>query len=260
MSVISNRTPDSTVSPSASKPHTKDFFCTLTGADDHVKQADLWYLAEQFRPGLVEWGILYSASNQGTGRYPSFKWIEQLTEMMGRGKTPRFALHVCGRAVQQFLDGTGHVTEIAKAFPRVQINFRSREYQLDDIRAMVKRNRRKTIITQHNYANASLWRDLRDFGNHAVLFDESGGRGISPAEWPAAIAGVKSGYAGGLGLDNLMDELENIRAAAGSDAGYWIDAEGKLRDTEDRFDMRVARQFLETATAFEVDALLETAI
>lgn len=57
-----------------------------------------------------------------------------------------------------------------------------------------------------------------------------------------------------------MDELENIRAAAGSDAGYWIDAEGKLRDTEDRFDMRVARQFLETATAFEVDALLETAI
>ena len=54
-----------------------------------------------------------------------------------------------------------------------------------------------------------------------------------------------------------MDELENISAAAGSDAGYWIDAEGKLRDTEDRFDMRVARQFLEIATAFETADVLE---
>lgn len=228
------------------------FFCTLTGADDHIQQADLWHLASQFRAGMVEWGILYSANNQGAGRYPSFEWIEQLTTMMGRGNTPRFSLHVCGRAVQQFLDGTGHVSEVAKAFPRVQVNFRAREYPLETIRAMMVRNADKTIITQHNFANAALWRDLRDFGNHAVLFDQSGGRGVSPAAWPAPIEGVRVGYAGGLGLDNLATELVKIRTAAGHGTGYWIDAEGKLRDKQDRFDIRLARQFLEIVQDFEV--------
>lgn len=234
------------------------FFCTLTGADDHTQQADLWHLAKQFRPGLVEWGILYSANNQGEGRYPSFEWIEQLTEMVGRGDAPRFSLHVCGRAVQQFLDGTGHVTEVAKAFPRVQVNFRAREYPLESIKAMMLRNADKTIITQHNFANAALWRDLRDFGNHAILFDQSGGRGMSPAAWPAPIEGVRSGYAGGLGLNNLATELPKIKAAAGGSTFYWIDAEGKLRDIRDRFDLRIARQFLEGVQNFEMANLAES--
>lgn len=231
---------------------TRNFFCTLTGADDHVQQADLWHIASHFRPGLVEWGILYSTNNQGVGRYPSFDWIEQLVEMMGRGKTPRFSLHVCGRAVEQLLNGTGHVSEIAKAFPRIQINFRAREYPIDAVKAAMSRYSDKTIITQHNFANAALWRDLRDFKNHAILFDQSGGRGLSPVSWPAPIDGVNSGYAGGLGLDNLEPELRNIQLASQGLNNCWIDAEGKLRDKRDRFDITVARRFLEVVTRFEM--------
>lgn len=230
-----------------------NFFCTLTGADDHVQQADLWHIASHFRPGLVEWGILYSTNNQGVGRYPSFEWIEQLVGMMGRGKTPRFSLHVCGRAVEQFLNGTGHVSDIAKAFPRIQVNFRAREYPIEVIKAAMSRYTDKTIITQHNFANAALWRDLRGFKNHAILFDQSGGRGISPVSWPAPIEGVYSGYAGGLGLDNLENQLKAIRAASRGPSDYWIDAEGKLRDARDRFDIAVARKFLEVVTRFESD-------
>lgn len=228
-----------------------DFFATLTGADDSIDHADLWQLASLFRPGLVEWGILYSASNQGVGRYPSFEWIEKLVAMMGKPGTPRFSLHICGRAVEHFLEGVGHVTQIARAFPRVQINFRSRDHHLDIIKAMMDRNSDKTIITQHNYANAALWRNLREFNNHAILFDESGGRGLSPITWPSAIDGVASGYAGGLGLSNIEQELPCIQRAAGGDVGFWIDAEGKLRDTQDRFDLRVVRQYLDLVAAFD---------
>lgn len=187
------------------------------------------------------------------GGNPSFAWIEQLTELMANPDKPRFSLHVCGRAVQEFLDGTGHVTEIAKAFSRIQVNFQSRKFDLDTIKAMMRRYSEKTIITQHNYANASLWRDLREFKNHAILFDQSGGRGLSPEIWPASIPGVKSGYAGGLGLDNLATELVKIKSAANGVMDYWIDAEGKLRNAQDRFDLTLARQFLDVVSAFDSD-------
>lgn len=191
---------------------------TLTGADDSIPHEALWHLAEKSDVGSIEWGILYSATQQGVGRYPSFKWIEELAETIRVAPGPSFALHVCGRAVRDFLAGSGHVTEVASAFNRIQLNFRSSEYAIEEIRPCLRRNGLKTIITQRNDANRDLWKALKGFDNHAVLFDKSGGRGQSPEEgW----------------------------------APFWVDMEGKLRNEHDRFDIERAARCLEIAGQYE---------
>lgn len=220
--------------------------CTLTGSDDKTDAGRLLELGEEFP--FIEWGILYSATQQGKGRYPSFDWIENLAARIN-GSKAYFALHVCGRAVFDLIDGTGHVAPLARAFDRVQVNFCSSNHPLDGIRAMVQRHVGQVIITQHNDANSHLWADLATEPNHSVLFDASGGRGIERADWPAPLPGVRCGYAGGLGPDNVERMLPLIQRAAGA-AQYWIDLEGKLRDEQDRFDLSRASSVIEVVQAF----------
>lgn len=236
-------------------------YITLTGADDTTQPEALWRLAESSNFGTseqsnVEFGILYSVSNQGVGRYPSFEWIEKLTEKIKAGPGPGFSLHVCGRAVHDFIAGSGHVSEVASAFDRIQINFRSSDFTLAEIGSCISRNSSKTIITQRNEANRHLFRGLAHLNNHAVLFDESGGRGKSPETWDESLEVVNCGYAGGLGPDNLAAELPRIHAAA-KGMPYWVDMEGKIRDENDRFDLNAAQQCLEIAGQFHQDCVVE---
>lgn len=81
-----------------------------------------------------------------------------------------------------------------------------------------------------------MWVYLRDLPNHSVLFDASGGNGISPDEWIAPLSGISCGYAGSIGPDNVANELTKIRSVAGG-ISFWIDMEGKLRNSEDWFDL-----------------------
>lgn len=218
-------------------------------------------MAEQYP--FVEWGILYSQTRRGEGRYPSFRWINRLVERMGNIRSPNFALHVCGRAVNFLLSGSdvNDVSRTARAFKRVQINFNSSRYSLTEIRRFVIDHPLQTVITQNNSANEFLWRSLIDTPNHAVLFDASGGRGIERTKWPEPLSMVGSlppscvvmdpvcGYAGGLGPDNLAVQLPAIHAAA-SGRPYWVDMEGKLRDNNDRFDLSRAEECLKLARKF----------
>lgn len=229
-------------------------YITLTGADNSTTHDDLWRVADQYRFGLVEWGVLYSASNQGEGRYPSFDWIELLSDRLGNpsARTPAFALHVCGgKAVSDFLAGTGHVCEVARNFKRVQVNFRHESFALDQVERAIRRNLGKQVITQHNHVNAGLWKLLAGHRNHAVLFDASGGRGVAPEYWPTPLDGVGCGYAGGLGPDNLSGELPRIHGAA-SGKEYWIDMESKVRNASDQFDLDLAKRCLDIASEFHL--------
>jgi len=219
--------------------------CTLTGADDTTNIDSLWEISREFP--MVEWGILYSINNRGTGRYPGEDWLNRLLARIDAGgPTPNFALHVCGRAVADFFAGAGPVTDVARRFGRVQVNFRYDQLDFYAIRAMLRRQAEagQTVITQHNRANQELWAAMRGEPNHVVLFDSSGGRGIVRPEWPAPLPGVSCGYAGGLGPDNINEALVAIQRAAGA-AEYWIDMEGKLRTADDRFDVALARTVLE---------------
>jgi len=222
-------------------------YCTLTGADDTTHIDKLLALSAQFP--VVEWGILYSQSQRGQGRFPSFQWIEKFAQEIRTYPTARMALHVCGRAVRDYIAGVGHDYEIAERFPRVQLNLQARDHDIDSLRARLQQRPDQIVITQHNMSNANLWRDLGDHSNHALLFDDSGGRGKLRQSWPTPLGKVWCGYAGGLGPDNLVSELPRIHAAAG-DAAYWVDMEGQLRDEEDRFDLDRAHACINIVSHF----------
>ena len=221
--------------------------CTLTGADDTT--AHDWLFETGARYPFVEWGILYSDSQQGAGRYPSYEWLRVLLQRMRR--TPRqfgFALHICGRAVQDFIEDHGVAAEISKDFGRIQLNLHASRVDLQRLAKAIRQRSHQTIIVQFNKENASLPQALAGLGNHAFLFDTSGGRGLAPEFWPTPLEDSSCGYAGGLGLHNLAQELPKIHHVA--NGNYWIDMEGRLRDSADCFDTAVAQQVLPVVEDF----------
>lgn len=205
--------------------------CTLTGVDEKTDLLELIHLAVEHP--ISEWGFLYSPKRQGQpGRYPSISMLSQ--SFSDLPAHVRVALHVCGQGVPDLLAGESTVSRlvamVGERVGRVQLNFnQAREpIDLDALRGFLKSHPNLQVITQHNDANSHVWTSLQGTGNHAVLFDSSGGRGILAGQWPHALNGVPCGYAGGLGGNNLDEQLEAIAAAAGP-ARTWIDMEGSLR-------------------------------
>lgn len=225
-------------------------FCTLTGADDSIDQRELCCLSEQYP--FVEWGVLLHIAHMGSGRYPSLRWIEELCKKMMDFPRAHFALHICGLdALQDFLHGNGSVSRVASYFPRIQLNLVAQKIDGELLIAALRKHSDKTIITQHNAANEGLLRLLTGHTNHAVLFDESGGRGVSPSHWHCPLPGKRCGYAGGLGPENLEFELPGILKASEA-SPFWIDMEGKLRNADDQFDLSKARHCLSICSKFAV--------
>lgn len=224
--------------------------CTLTGVDESTDLPTLTALSREFP--IVEWGFLYSPKRQGLpGRYPSADSLRRaFTEL---SPEVRVALHVCGGGVPDLLEGESVVSELVELVAarngRVQLNFNQTRDPLDlgQLIGFMSRHPALTVITQHNLANYWLWRLLRVAANHAVLFDASGGRGLLPEAWPEPLPGVPCGYAGGLGPENLSEQLTRIQAVAGN-AAIWVDMEGRLRtvgaDGVDRFDLGRCRACL----------------
>jgi hypothetical protein len=224
--------------------------CTLTGVDDFTPLEWLAKLSREYP--FAEWGVLLSPGRAGHGRHPSLTWIGKLAAALQRhgshAGVPRFALHLCGSAVTEFL-ANGAVLALASAFPRLQLNFRVGNIRLSDLRAALDRHPGQQIVTQHNVGNLPVATILGPSPNHALLHDGSGGHGVRPKRWLPPVEGFACGYAGGLGPDNLDEQLPSIHAAAGG-APYWIDMESSLRDARDRFDLDRARAVLETVHAF----------
>lgn len=249
----------------------KLFTVTLTGADETVRPQDLLELSREFP--WVEWGILLSSTAMGRPRYPGHEWLQELyatarpcglASNMDRSPGSRFAAHLCGETMRRFLTGITidsydggawlephGITEdqFGILFGRTQANFNARREKLDDahMTRMIEgwlESMDGSLITQHNQANADIWKPIQAnerrvssaLHAHQVLHDASGGCGISPEHWPRPIAGVLTGYAGGIGPDNALSVLDQLAEVVGE--GYtWIDMESSLRDERDRFDL-----------------------
>ncbi len=226
---------------------------TMTGADDSVKQRDLADLSEEFP--FVEWGILLSASSAGGARFPSLGWLMDLA----RAPRMNLSFHVCGRWVREICGGnwTPLFTNIGPGLDlgrRIQLNFHSYEHLLAPgfIEAAKKRCQKHDwqVIFQCDGVNDHLVSSAYDAGLDAVpLYDKSGGVGVVPCKWPSAMRGIYSGYAGGLGPNNLATELPAIAKAAG-EGQFWIDMETKVRSQDNRaFDLAAVRRCLEITAA-----------
>jgi len=215
---------------------------TLTGVDETTSLDSVVELSAQFP--FVEWGVLYSPSKAGKGgRYPSVESALQILQFL-RENDVSTAVHLCGGGVVGALDGRdGNALALAELAGRVQLNFNQARQSLDlsTVDALADRLG-KPVITQHNQANETVHLHLAS-PFHQVLFDASGGRGTRPEQWPNMLPGIRCGFAGGLGPENVVRELDRI-AEASHGYPFWIDMETSLRDREDRFDLAVCEEVL----------------
>lgn len=227
---------------------------TITGADDSTAIRDIILTSREFPK--VEWGILLSLKQEGNPRYPSYEWLDQLYAASKEFKL-RLSAHICGRWVRNLI-GLGdffmleHRPHHLGMFQRFQLNFHAERQERPvskEFLAVLTALRFKEFIFQQDGVNDNLFRDVWAVNGMKCavpLYDISGGCGILPERWPPAYEGVHNGYAGGLGPDNLEEELPKIAKAAGKER-FWIDVETKVR-TDEKLDIDKVKQFLEIAT------------
>lgn len=225
-------------------------------------------------------------------------------------KTPKLAAHLCGSRVTELLydgDMTFLVSIIIPIFTRVQINATAVNgvdtSRLDDpavharLRAITLQFPQVQFILQQNNETAALCDGLTKIlldeqnerssstilskrppiNNVAMLCDESKGTGLMSSSWPAPTHGslllYETGYAGGIGPDNVTQVLPHIlRAVASacdsnnnndpdnnvdqkrgtvsssSSSSFWIDMESSLRSIKngrDVFDLDKCYQVID---------------
>lgn len=222
-------------------------YISITGADDAVDPKALIALSAEFP--AAEWAILLLPARAGTARFPKPEWIKAFAAA-ARGLNT--AMHLCDGALLGFIRGEPQILDLMSGFRRIQLNLKFGEvegkYDPAQLVARVRENPQHEFIIQYGREKQSLLPLLADVPNHAVLFDDSAGRGITPDSWDAPLPGHFCGYAGGLNPDNLPQQLELILKVAGNST-TWIDMETGVR-TNDVFDLAKVRRVLETASPF----------
>jgi len=225
---------------------------TITGADDSTDIATLVAWSKRFP--FVEWGILVSATQEGSARFPSRAWIKEFSEAAHHNGL-KVSAHLCGRWVRQLLIGEldwRAVPMVVLAAQRIQINTHAVVHAISPaLFANLDLLHGRQVIFQDDGVNANHAPNLIGAGiDAALLFDSSGGAGVLPASWPAQHPNVYCGYAGGIGPDNVVEQLEKIEAV--TTRPYWIDMERRVRVTDDsRLDEVAVTTVLE-----QVDGLL----
>lgn len=162
------------------------------------------------------------------------------------------AMHLCGDAFLGFIEGEGRILDLMHGFQRIQLNLKfgdvDGKYDEAALLARVRENPQWKFIIQYGKEKNALLPLLKDIPNHAVLFDDSAGRGISPDSWDAPLAGHFCGYAGGMTPDNVQRNIDLIaKAAHGSET--WIDMESGIRKN-DEFDLEKCRKVLAIAKKY----------
>lgn len=222
-------------------------FVTLTGADDETNISEMVSISEMYP--FVEWGILFSQNKSAVPRYPSCGWVDDLLS----SSIPNLAAHLCGKWVDDILKGKFTFLDgfNGSRFSRFQLNLsKGRLASLTDKETFHRAVGDRTVMVGGNYATALLTGDFFGLNMHP-LFDASGGKGIL-ADWNSPFfrdgEQMVCGYAGGLGPDNVVEELDKIAALVG-DGTVWIDMESKIR-TKDRFDLDKCRKVLAAVQAW----------
>lgn len=228
---------------------------TFTGADDSVRGVELRAFMQRANlPSFIEWGILVSSGKGGRNRFPSEKRIDEFVyDLAGAGCF--LSMHVCGQWVDEIAVGDwgglirAYGMKVLNRFDRVQLNFHGEERDIDAGRMLAgirKMERYFDVILQMDGVNDGLLEACHFHGVNAFpLFDLSHGAGVLPESWPAPHEKSYTGYAGGLGPDNIDDELPKIAAAAAG-REFWIDMETKIRSHDDQqFDLGACRRVME---------------
>jgi hypothetical protein len=224
---------------------------TITGADDSIRGSELAALSEEFP--FVEWGILFSHSQQGLRRFPTLAWVKELPAGL------RYSAHFCGKYVREtVLEGNNKWVEwLEHSFPvnfqRIQLNFHGQFHKANSqFVPMLQYYAKTNFILQCDGVNDGAVRNVvGDCFNVSPLFDTSGGAGLVPPSWPVSWPGVYCGYAGGLGPDIIAIELPKIADRTQPAQPFWIDMERNVRSEDDwQFDLTKVRTVLDYCSAY----------
>ncbi len=209
---------------------------TFTGVDNRTEIKSL--------PMTCEMAVLYSVtrSNQpNQKRYPYPAEAARILSNIGGRK----ALHLCGKeALMQACHGTVP-NNILGMVDRVQVNGDVGELTLE---FLCEAYPEITFITQNNKFNEPLLAST--LKNHAILVDDSGGRGVCPDTWIKPRTSRPVGFAGGIAPNNVVDVLRKIRRVA--DDGWWIDMETGVRNSNDRFCWLKARSVIRSIVSSQI--------
>ncbi len=192
----------------------KPEFITFTGIDDRTDLAKADKLADKYP---IEWGVLFSATNQDA-RYPSMQAVNEIMGINGRKSA-----HLCGRIARDVAD-----LKVDKFLPldkvgRAQVNGYN-----------VPKKNLKALEREYGIEVILQLRKHKEFGqDFCYLFDKSGGRGQTPDSVIVMQSKHKLvGYAGGICAENVLDYITMLSGTS----NYWLDMEGKVR-TEGWFDL-----------------------
>lgn len=222
-------------------------YCSITGADDAVKPADLAKVAQEYP--FVEWAILWLPAQAGQPRCPSREWIKEFSRSYNG---PYTAMHLCDQGLLDFIEGKPEALDLMEGFKRIQLNLIfgniDGRYKESDLIRQIKNHPQWEFVIQYTDDKKHLLPLLANIPNHTLLFDTSAGRGISPDSWPAPVPGHICGYAGGINPDNVARNLQMIASVA-NDQTTWIDMESGVR-TNDVFDLTKVRRVLEISKPY----------
>jgi hypothetical protein len=209
--------------------HALPEFITFTGVDDDTDPAALVTLADEYP---VEYGLLFSPKRQGLEpRYPRLETMAWLVENLPL----RWSAHLCGGDARSVVEeGRSAHEPLMRHFRRAQINTADPKVQPSLVGNWAAGQNLRAILQCRG--------DFPRVASVDVLFDASGGRGITPSQWPAATRTTFCGYAGGLRPENVADAVADIGLQS---IRYWIDMESGVRDDRDRFDIARARAVCE---------------
>jgi phosphoribosylanthranilate isomerase len=232
-------------------------FVGFCGADDTVDPRFLKLLSDAHP--FIEWGILFRPGHEGTARFASLEWVQRLAACKAASHDRmHLAAHLCGSRCTEVLQGDGsfvrHLHELG--FARVQVNATKANgvnlsgdqlvEAAEGLAAAIASVPEIEWIIQRNDETRFVWEPLlaksASLPNMSILFDDSVGTGVEISSFPAPLADVPCGYAGGIGPKNIGRILECLPAVGGGDDSkmMWIDMESNVRsqvDGRDDFDL-----------------------
>lgn len=207
---------------------------TFTGIDERTDINRVNELSEKYP--MVEWGILYSprlAHEIENIRYPSGELILELLKTINGNK----AVHLCGRSLNHIItrNGQGYIIfdSVRTANCRIQLNFKMKwagKLFTDGILSAINDFNDVKFIVQANESNMDFINVLDDSKllNVDILHDSSGGRGVEISKIEEPHEFRYTGYAGGIGIDNVLD-IAKIITNIDSPKSAWIDMESSIR-------------------------------
>ena len=238
---------------------------TFTGPDDNTDIQRLLTLEVGYRH--LEYGILFSESRRGTPRYPTDAWIERLVE--ASGSYLNLSAHFCGKIARDTLAGDDKwvkalpmrsVQMKSPAFRRIQLNGYdpTNPIHVGSVVSLAMTTPYTYILQARSMSDYLLAGDTaatftktnpigHGHGKLAVLYDPSGGKGLTAKVWPEATPIAPVGFAGGINPDNVREVLTAIgyrQPTVPGHPAYWIDMESGVR-TDEKFDLAKCQRVLD---------------